>query len=388
MKNYQMLIFFLIVFSVYFGANTYIFYKGYNLFSKGNYTLVYTISFIFMASLFIAGKMLERNHSGILSDALNIFGGFWLAYMLYTFLFYIVTDAGFAAARLAGVIDKETAGRFTYYRFIVVNALTVIIIVVGFINALSPVVSRYEVTIPKQAGGKSEFTIAAVSDIHLGSTIRKRSMRKLQGIIKSEHPDMVLFLGDIVDGEIGPVLRGDLLASFSCPPCMDGVYGITGNHEYIGGIDKTVPYIRSRGINLLEDEVVVTPSGFTLIGRKDRDSFRYSGIPRSSLGDLVSRADPNTPIILMDHQPFNPGESAANGIDIQLSGHTHNGQIWPVSLLVKRLYEIPYGYRKIDNTHIIVSSGFGLWGPRVRIGSRPEVVIVNVRLESGNQTSE
>jgi predicted MPP superfamily phosphohydrolase len=198
-------------------------------------------------------------------------------------------------------------------------------------------------------------------------------------MIASLKPDMVVFLGDIVDGEIGPVMRGDLLGSFSCPPCRDGVYAITGNHEYIGGYTATTDYIRSKGIHLIEDEVIKTSSGITLIGRKDRDSQRYSGITRATLSELVERADTSTPLILLDHQPYNLDESVSAGIDLHLSGHTHNGQIWPISMLVSAIYEIPYGYENRSGTSFIVSSGFGLWGPRVRIGSRPEVVLINLR---------
>jgi uncharacterized protein len=382
MKNNQMMIFFLIVFAVYFAANGYIFFKGYNLLPGGRQSVVYVLIYILLASMFIAGKMLERNHSSVLSDIFNIFGGFWLAYMLYTFILYLITDIGFLAGRATGLITQADIPGFRQWRFLAVNVVTVLVVMAGFINALSPVVKRYEVSVKKELSGIGELNIVAVSDIHLGSTIRKRSMRKLQGIIGSLKPDLVVLLGDIVDGEIGPVLRGDLLASFNCPPCRDGVLAITGNHEYIGGIDKTATYIRSKGIRLLEDEVVKTASGVTVIGRKDRDSFRYTGIARTDLKELISQADTTSPIILLDHQPYNLSESSAAGVDLHLSGHTHNGQIWPISMLISRIYELPYGFLKSGTTSYIVSSGFGLWGPRVRIGSRPEIVLIKMKFIS------
>lgn len=374
-----MLIFFLIVFTIYFGANSYIFYKGYSVFPKGRLSVTYTISFIILVSLFIAGKILERSHSSLISDILNVAGGFWLAYMFYAFLLYLVSDIGLFTGRITGLMAGADMHEIKKWRFVIVNLLTVIILISGFITAIIPSIKRYEVTIPKSLAGREEMTIVAVSDIHLGSTIRKRSMRKLQETIGSLKPDMVLFLGDLVDGEIGPVLRGDLLSSFTCPPCREGVYAITGNHEYIGGIDKTAPYIRSKGITLLEDEVVKTPSGVTLIGRRDRDSFRFSGKNRIPVRELVNKADTASPLILLDHQPLNPDEAASNGIDLQLSGHTHNGQMWPLSLLVKSMYKIPYGMERIGNTTLIVSSGYGLWGPRVRVGSRSEIVFITLK---------
>jgi len=377
-----MAIFFIVVFTVYFAANTYIYLKGYALAGRGRYSAMYTVTFLLLVSMFIAGKILERNHSGILSDILNIIGGFWLAYMLYAVLLYIITDLGLLAVKVAGISNGELLTGIKKWRFIIVNGITVLVIVAGFFNALAPRIVNYEIETTKSLNGRPEVKIAAVSDIHLGSTIRKRSMRKLQSMIGSVSPDMVLFLGDIVDGEIGPVLRGDLLASFSCPPCREGVYAITGNHEYIGGIERTAPYILSKGIELLDDETVTTPSGVVLIGRRDRDSFRYTGKPRATLDDLLAVADRSAFTILLDHQPVNPGEAAAAGIDLQLSGHTHNGQIWPLSIVVSKMYEIPYGLGRIGETSVIVSSGFGLWGPRVRIGSRPEIVVLRIKSSS------
>ncbi|MBE0674171.1 MAG: metallophosphoesterase [Bacteroidales bacterium] len=387
MKKYQMVVFFLSVFIIYFGANIYIYFKGSSLFAATGHSSAYLISFIILSSLFIAGKMLERNNSGIISDILNIAGGFWLAYMLYAFLLYLVSDAGLLLVRWFGSFSDEELISIRRWRFILVNAVTVILVVAGFINALTPVIKEYEVSIAKSVPDRAQMKLVAVSDIHLGSTIRKRSMRKLQSMISTIKPDMVLFLGDIVDGEIGPVLRDDLLASFSCPPCMEGVYAITGNHEYIGGIEKTSVYIRSKGLNLLEDETVKTPSGIILVGRKDRDSFRYTGNPRASLEELLGATDRSSPIIVMDHQPYDPRESASIGADIHLSGHTHNGQMWPLSLLVSRIYEFHYGFSRIGSTNVIVSSGYGLWGPRVRIGSRSEIISINIKFTGASQST-
>ena len=145
----------------------------------------------------------------------------------------------------------------------------------GFINAVIPVVKKYDITINKPAGDIKTLRIAAVSDIHLGSIIRKRSIRKLSVMLKEMKPDIVLLLGDIVDGEIGPVMRGDLLQYFTRPNCNDGLYAITGNHEFIGGANRTIPYIESKGIRVLKDEIVTLEGGIQLIGRIDRDSRRF-----------------------------------------------------------------------------------------------------------------
>jgi predicted MPP superfamily phosphohydrolase len=180
------------------------------------------------------------------------------------------------------------------------------------------------------------------------------------------NPDIVLLLGDIVDGEIGPVLRDDLLSYFTCPKCKDGLYAITGNHEFIGGASVTIPYIEKKGIRILKDEIVTLDGGIQLIGRIDRDGSRINKMERLPLEELVKKADQSKPIILLDHQPLKLSETEKSGVDLQLSGHTHNGQMWPLNHVTGWIYEVSYGYKKKGETQIIVSSGFGIWGPRIR----------------------
>jgi uncharacterized protein len=379
MKRYQMIIFFTIALTIYFLVNLYLYFKGYRAIpALKNCRTLYSIIFFFSAALFIFAKILESRHSSLFTDILNILGGFWLAFMLYGFILFFLSDIVLLFIRLAGMASAEKTLLFRKWSFIVTIAVSFILISGGFINAIIPVVKKYDITINKPAGDVKELRIAAVSDIHLGSIIRKRSIKKLSVMLQKLEPDLVLLLGDIVDGEIGPVLRGDLLKYFTCPKCSDGLYAITGNHEFIGGGQRTIPYIESKGIKVLKDEIVTLKGGIQLIGRIDRDSFRFFRKERMPLGDLMKMADTARPVILLDHQPFHLDETAGYGVDLQLSGHTHNGQMWPLNYLTSKIYELSYGYLKKGNTQFIVSSGYGLWGPRVRSGSRSEVVLINI----------
>jgi predicted MPP superfamily phosphohydrolase len=380
MKMHQLIIFLAIVLTIYSSANIYIYIKGYNSIQAfHNFRVWYLFVFIILASTFVLGKILEARHSSVLSDILNIIGGFWMAFILYSFLFLFLSDIILLALRIPGIVTGGNIMAFRKWAYITTILLSFILISGGFVNALIPHVKSYNLTINKPAGGLDSIRIAAVSDIHLGSTIRKRSMKKLSEILVKQEPDLVLLLGDIVDGEIGPVLRDDLLGYFTCPKCKDGLYAITGNHEFIGGAKRTIPYIESKGIRILKDEVIEIEGGIQLIGRLDRDSKRFYGKERKNLSELVTEADLSKPVILLDHQPFDLSEAEKHGIDIQLSGHTHNGQMWPLNYITARMYELSYGYLKKGNTHFIVSSGYGLWGPRVRSGSRSEVLIINIR---------
>jgi uncharacterized protein len=380
MKNYQFIIFFVVVLTIYSLANIYIYLKGYNSIQLfHNFRLWYLIIFIALSSAFVFAKIFEARHSSVFTDILNIIGGFWMAFMLYGCLFFFLSDIVSLALRIGGVINGGNIMAFRKWSFIVTLIISFFLIAGGFINALIPKVKTYNITINKPAGELKDLRVAAVSDIHLGSIIRKRSIKKLSGILKKLEPDLVLLLGDIVDGEIGPVLRDDLLKYFTCPRCSDGLYAITGNHEFIGGAKRTIPYIESKGIRILKDEVITIDGGIQLIGRLDRDSKRFFSAERKTLEELVKGIDPARPVILLDHQPFDLAESEKQGIDLQLSGHTHNGQMWPLNYLTKKMYELSYGYMKKGNTHIIVSSGFGIWGPRVRSASHSEVLLINIK---------
>jgi predicted MPP superfamily phosphohydrolase len=380
MKKYQMIVFFSIVLVIYSLVNIYLFYKGYNAIpGLKNNRLLYSLTFFILAILFIAAKILESKHSSVITDILNIVGGFWLAFMLYGFLFFLISDIILLILRIPGIISGDSILQFRKWSFIIITSFSSVLIIGGFINAIIPVTKEYNITINKRAGSIKTLRIAAVSDIHIGSIIRKRSLRKLSEMIKGMKPDIVLLLGDIVDGEIGPVLRGDLLQYFTWPECTDGLYAITGNHEFIGGASRTIPYIESKGIRVLKDEVVTLEGGIQLIGRIDRDSYRFYRKERLTLGELMQQLDTSKPVILLDHQPFHLDESAKYGVDLQLSGHTHNGQMWPLNYVTAKIYELSYGYLKKRNTSFIVSSGYGLWGPRVRSGSRSEVLLINIK---------
>ena len=379
MNKRSMLVFFIIVFAIYFLTNFYIFLKGYRAINHpGNFRLIYTIIYIVLASTFIVGKILERSHSSVLTDILNITGGFWMAFILYGFLTLLLSDIAFPFLKVSGLLSVNNIPIFRKLSFLIAVTLSAGLITYGFINAVIPVVKKYDIVINKPAGEIKSFRIAAVSDIHLGSIIRKRSIKKLSGMLKKINPDVVFLLGDIVDGEIGPVLRDDLLSYFTCPKCSDGLYAITGNHEYIGGAATTIPYIENHGIRILKDEVIKLDGGIQIIGRIDRAGSMFNRKERLPLSDLMKQVDRTKPIILLDHQPLRLGETAEAGVDLQLSGHTHNGQMWPLNYITRMIYELSYGYKKIGNTQFIVSSGYGLWGPRVRSGSRAEVMEINL----------
>ena len=380
-RKQQMAIFFIIVFTVYFLVNLYLWMKGRRaLAGAGFQTTWYTVVFLALASTFIAGKILEHSYTNVFADILNVIGGFWMAFMLYGFLIWLTADILLLIQKPFHLIPEAAIPKLRLWLFAGVTTATVVLIVIGFINAVSPITKRYDLTIDKSFGdGSDTMSIVAVSDIHLGSIIRKRSMRHLSEMIAEERPDLVLFLGDLIDGSIGPVLRDDLLSWLTLPELPYGKYAITGNHEFMSDLRKSIPYIEGKGIKVLSDEVVRLDNGVQIVGRTDRTAMQGSGPGRASLDSLLAQTDTSAPVILLDHQPYDLSALAGTAADLQLSGHTHNGQMWPLTIITNKMFELSHGYRKFGNTHVIVSSGFGIWGPRMRIGTRPEILSVTLR---------
>jgi uncharacterized protein len=153
-----------------------------------------------------------------------------------------------------------------------------------------------------------------------------------------------------------------------------GVYAVMGNHEYIGGAEPAYAYLTEHGVQVIRDSVIRIHDGFYIIGRDDREKRRFSGKPRMELADLVSMADSSKPLILMDHQPYYLQEASDLGVDLQFSGHTHHGQLWPLNFITSAIFPVSRGYARIGNLHVYVSNGIGTWGPPVRVGNRPEIV--------------
>lgn len=220
--------------------------------------------------------------------------------------------------------------------------------------------------------------LAIVSDIHLGTIVGSSRFNRIVDRINQLNPDIVILPGDIVDEDLGPVIRQDLGETLKNIKSAFGVIAVTGNHEYIGGVEKACRYLTDHNVRVLRDTVLRVNDDFYIIGREDRSIKGFTGKQRKPLEELMAQVDKSYPIILLDHQPLNLSQAVVNGADLQISGHTHHGQIWPLTYITDMIYEVSYGYKRKGNTQIYVSSGAGTWGPPIRIGTIPE--IVNIKL--------
>jgi uncharacterized protein len=389
MKSYEFLIFISIVLISYLSVNYYIFTRGSQSLSSLPYLKpYYYILFGILFFSYIINVILSRVYPSSFCTAFAWIGSFWLGAMLYFFLAILLIDIlrminhfiPFFPAFITENFEKAkllTAG--------VVVSLVGIILLSGYINASNPKLNKLNIEINKNADGIKKLKIVAASDIHIGNIIKNSYVEKLVNRINELQPDIVLFPGDILDEEVEPVLKYKSGVPLKNIKSKYGVYAITGNHEYIGGIDNTAPYIESLGIKLLRDEYILIDSLFYIIGREDRSGKNFRGKIRKSLADIVNGIDKSKPMILMDHQPFQLAEAEINSIDFQLSGHTHHGQLFPFNFITEKIYELSWGYMKKGNTQYYVSSGYGTWGPPVRTGNTPELLLINVVFNMDNE---
>lgn len=384
MKLSQTIVFFGIVFTIYGLINYYIFRRAVSI-VPGNYRLLFTYLFIFVVLSYIVGRFLENYWVWYISDFLVWVGAFWIAIMIYTFLFLILIDlfrlVNHFLPFFPSVINQNLQKTKTIIG-LVVSIIVFVVVVGGFINTKLIAIKKYSINIDKKAGSLKSLNIVMASDLHLGTINGKMFTYKIVDKINKLNPDVVLLAGDVIDEDIKPVLRDSVGMALLELKSKYGVYAITGNHEYIGGVNDAVKYLTSHKIQMLRDAFVKIDDAFYIIGREDRDSRRFADYKRKELDQILSGVDKSCPVILMDHQPFKLEEAEQNGIDLQLSGHTHNGQIWPFNFIVEKIYELAWGYKIKGSTHFYVSCGVGGWGPPIRTGSRPEIINIKLNFNS------
>ncbi len=375
-------IFYTIVLSVYLAVNYYIYSRGMQALPDGSVVKTF-MPWVFwgLAASYVAGRFLERIYLSAASDILVWTGSFWLAAMLYFFLAVFIIDFFRIVHHFFPFFPAFITAQYEKFKLMLFSGISIavlITIVAGHINTLYPVVRTMDIHIPKNASGMKQLNAVMLSDIHLGTLIGNGHFEKIVQKVQSLNPDIIFLAGDVLDEDLEPVLKqniGQTLRQLTAPL---GVYAVMGNHEYIGGAEPAYNYLKKHGLNIIRDSVVKIEDSFYVIGREDRDKPRFAGRERLPLDELVAKADGNYPLILLDHQPYYLEEAAALGVDLQFSGHTHHGQLWPLNFVTSAIYTISRGYGKIDNMHVFVSNGVGTWGPPVRVGNRPEIIQMNI----------
>ncbi|MFA5713481.1 MAG: metallophosphoesterase [Bacteroidales bacterium] len=338
--------------------------------------------FIILSSLFIYRMAKGDKFPLALSRPLSHITFTWIALLIYLSLYLLFIDLiKFGISHLTPLRVEALFGSIIFKRASLLFGLLVtsIILSIGSWNFKNPKVQRIKIESDKIEEGRA-IKVALTSDLHLSSYIHYKELSRFVEMINREEPHLLLIAGDLIDRDIEPLHQANLSSLFSSIKSSWGVYAVSGNHEfYSGKREQIIEYFESCGVNFLIDSVVTVSDAITIVGREDRFNRE-----RKTLSALLqnyrggSSGLKEMPIIVMDHQLASTQEGVEQGVDLYLSGHTHNGQFWPGNLILKLINSFPYGYKKIDGTHFYVTSGLGLWGPKIRVGTQSELVILEL----------
>jgi predicted MPP superfamily phosphohydrolase len=290
-------------------------------------------------------------------------GNSWLVIMFYLLMAFLVLDIG----RLVHLVPA-TWLRDNAVTSAVLTGLMLVTFIGGNIHYHNK--QRQEVNLTTDKPLERPLKIVMVSDLHAGFHNRRAEIGRWVNMINAEQADLILIAGDMIDGNVRPLkAQGTVeeLQRLNAP-----TVACLGNHEYITGLDKSLELLSHTGIHILRDSTM-TIGNVTIAGRDDRSNRR-----RKSVEQLMNDIDRSTYIIMLDHQPYHLEEAEQNGVDLQLSGHTHRGQVWPLNWVTKKMYECDYGQWQRGKTDYYVSSGLGIWGGKFRIGTDSEYVVINV----------
>lgn len=298
-----------------------------------------------------------------MATAMYEIGNSWLVIMFYLLMAFLLLDIGRLVHLVPATWLKANAITTT-----VLTGVMLTTFIAGNIHYHNK--QRHEVNLTTSKPLPRPLKIVMLSDLHAGFHNRRAEVGRWVDLINKEKPDLILIAGDMIDGNVRPLLAqgtAEELQRFAAP-----VVACLGNHEYITGIDKSIKLIEQTGIRLLRDDTI-SIGGVTIVGRDDR-----SNRGRKSVEQLVEGIDRNNYIILLDHQPFHLEEAEQNGVDLQLSGHTHRGQVWPLNWVTRKMYECDYGQYQRGKTDYYVSSGIGIWGGKFRIGTDSEYAVITI----------
>ena len=290
--------------------------------------------------------------------------------LLYLVMTFLVLDLG----RLFHIIPKS----LLYHNWQMALGLFVFIFAVFLYGNLH---YKNKVRVPLELKSSKplpkEYRVVMLSDMHVGYHNTRKELARWVDMINAENPDFILVAGDIIDGSMRPLLEERMVEEFH--RLKAPVYACLGNHEYYAGNPEAQQFYKDAGIHLLIDSVAQIDSCITIIGRDDRTNMRRKPIA-DLMSTVTSNSSPQTSnySIVLDHQPYNLDRSEAAGVDFQLSGHTHRGQVWPISWITDRVYECSWGSHQRGNTQFYVSSGIGIWGGKFRIGTQSEYIVATI----------
>ena len=360
MAKFGMLIFMLLPLL----GNVYVLWHVWRILPLPSWAKVVVVMLMVFAFLLLFVGFSRHVHLSMpLATVVYEIGTSWLIILLYLFMAFLLLDIGRWVHLVPATFLKNS-----WSGTLAVTAFMFIIFLYGNIHYHQKVRQPLMLTTGKMLSRKMK--VVMLSDLHLGYHNRRSEFAKWVDKINEEKADLILVAGDIIDKNIQPLEEQEMHQEFlrlNAP-----VVACLGNHEYYGGESNALLFYKKADITLLRDSVT-TVGDLCIIGRDDRSNPK-----RKALSELMKGVDRTKYLVVLDHQPIQLEEAEQNGIDFQLSGHTHHGQVWPISWITESIYECAFGEWQRGSTRYYVTSGIGIWGGKFRIGTRSEYVVAEI----------
>jgi hypothetical protein len=317
---------------------------------------------------FFLGRVYGHHGTGILAAAIEFFGMNWMAVslLLCVSLFAVDLATGF------GFFLRRQVPLLRGWALVAGGLLSVIALIQGL---RPPVVQHYEVRLAGFPAEMDGTTLVAMSDLHIGSLLGKRWLAARVAQVEALQPDLVVMLGDIFEGHSQPEM--ELVATLGRLRVPLGVWAVSGNHEFHGDRNGGIRLLQKAGVRFLSNRWAQIRPGFVLAGVEDLTAHRRSGRSGNPMMPALS-GRPQGAAVLLSHTPWQAQEAADAGTGLMLSGHTHGGQIWPFSYLIRLRYPMLAGRYQIDQMTVIVCRGTGTWGPRMRLWRPGEILCITL----------
>ena len=362
------------------------------------FRLIFAVIYVLLSTSLLTGFLIKNPKS--LHRMLKITGNYFLGIFLYTLIIILLADFGRILLKYvfhASWIHSRTA-------FTVAGAICALLILLlsacGIFHAKYIKTTSYDVIINKTIPERTSMKVVLLADTHFGYNAGVLHARELVRKINKQKPDLVCIAGDIFDNEYDAIRNPEKLEkTLRGIKSTYGVYACWGNHdlneEILAGFTfkhkdgdlsdikdpRMKKFLKDSNIHILKDESVLINDQFYVIGRKDASLTEKIHETRKAPAQLTEKLDRDKPIIMIDHQPKELQELADAGVDLDLCGHTHDGQTFPGNFTIKLMWENPCGLLSKDNMTNITTSGAGVWGPAMRIGTDSEICSINIQLK-------
>ncbi len=363
-------------------------------FNTKKIVITIVIIYILFTFMILLGYLMPYN---LISQNFKLLGNYWLGILLYMIMFLFIIDIIRFIIKIKNkqiIFSKKVVIAVGIIYFLAVISFSTY----GIINSKIIRVTRYTVNIDKKVENLNELNLVLVADLHLGINTNYSEIKNMVSKINHEKADVVVIAGDIFDNDYDAIDNPEkIISTLKKIKTKYGVYAVYGNHDIdeqlLAGFtldfnvknavsDKRMDkFLKKANINLLRDNYILVDNKFYIYGRPDLKKLGRDIKTRKTAKSISKTMDINKPIIVLDHEPNDLVALSKNNIDITLSGHTHDGQIFPLNILMKFIYPNSYGYKKFNNMHSIVTSGIGVYGPNMRTLTIPEIAVIKVKFK-------